>query len=50
MYVRNPSNGTDYEITQIHGSYQAIVMGVKPEKPVRKRRTKKKPVDPESED
>lgn len=53
VYVRNNKIGVDYEITRVKGTYQELVMGIKPEeekKPKRKRRTNKSISDAESED
>ena len=53
VYVRNDRSGTDYEITRIHGSYKALVMGEPEEepkpKPKRASRSRKK-VEHDEED
>lgn len=41
VYIRNEKMGTDYEVMCIHKSYQETVLGVMPEKPVKKRAAKR---------
>ncbi len=46
VYVRNENNGVSYEITQVHGKYHVIVLGMPDEEPkvtkAKRRRTSKK--------
>lgn len=46
VYVRNENNGVSYELTQIHGKYHVIVLGMPDEEPkttkAKRRRSSKK--------
>ncbi len=54
VYVRNENNGVSYEITQVHGKYHVIVLGMPDEEPkvtkAKRRRTSKKAENIEDEE